>query len=65
MGDMTLRDELGWVMASLIILVVAVNILVLISTVLSSLAKFIKILFIKHLRGSQETVQIKPEVKTK
>jgi hypothetical protein len=40
MGDMTLRDELGWLMASLIILVVGVNLLVLISAVLSNLAKW-------------------------
>jgi hypothetical protein len=46
MGDMTLRDELGWLMASLIILVVGVNVLVLFSIVLSNLAKFIKKLFI-------------------
>jgi hypothetical protein len=64
MGDITLRDELGWIMTCLIILVVGVNVLVLISAVLSKLAKYIKKVFVKHLRGPEETVQIKPEVRS-
>ena len=64
MGENTLRDELGWFMASLIILVVSINILVLFFTVLSNLAKYIKKRFGKHLRGPEETVQIKPEVRS-
>jgi uncharacterized protein involved in cysteine biosynthesis len=65
MGDNTLRDELGWFMACLIILVVSVNILVLFSTVLSKLANYIKKLFVKQMRGPEETVRIKPEVRSK
>lgn len=65
MGDNTVRDELGWFMACLIILVVAVNILVLFFTVLSNLAKYIKKRFGKHIRGPEETVQIRPEMRSK
>ena len=65
MGDNTLRDELGWFMACLIIIVVSVNILVLFFSVLSKLAKYIKKRFGKHIRGPEETVRIKPEVRSK
>jgi hypothetical protein len=65
MGDNTLRDELGWFMACLIILVVSINILVLFFTVLSNLAKYIKKRFGKDIRGPEETVRIKPEVRNK
>jgi hypothetical protein len=64
MGDNTLRDELGWFMACLIILVVSINILVLFFTVLSKIGKYIKKRFAKHIRGPEETVQIKPEVRS-